>query len=79
MRLLLERMDLDVNARDVDGCTALMDAISAGNEAIVEMLLGRADADVYGKGVSGFVLLSMAEESGNEAVVRLMRERYHNC
>lgn len=72
--LVCLRRDLDVNARDVDGCTALMDAVASGREDIVAALLSRPDVDILS---SHSVLMSMAQESGSEGVVRLLRDRYH--
>ena len=43
MRLLIERDNIDINAKDKDGRTSLTLAVENGHEAIVQLLNGQLD------------------------------------
>ena len=75
MRLLIERIDVDINARDHNGMTPLLWATEYGYESIVQLLIGRGDVDINAKADYGQTPLSWAAVNGYEAVVRLPIER----
>lgn len=69
---LLEKDEIDVNSRGLDGRTPLWYASANGNEAIVRLLAVRADVNVDMKDEHGQTPLSSAAENGHEAVVDLL-------
>ncbi|CCX04622.1 ankyrin repeat-containing domain protein [Pyronema domesticum] len=76
MRLLLERSDIDVNARHyIDQSTALINAIQCGQENIVRILLERKDIDIHARDCYGRTALSMAHERGHYSIVDILKSR----
>ncbi|KAF8421814.1 ankyrin repeat-containing domain protein [Tirmania nivea] len=75
VRLLLERNDVNVDAKDNRGRTPFSWAAGGGHEAIVRLLLARNDVDVNAKDNCDQSPLSWAAGSGKEAVVRLLLEQ----
>lgn len=63
----------DVNARDMDGFTALMWACMRGNFEIVKYLVERG-ADVNAKNDAGFTALMMASGQGYFEIVEYLIE-----
>ena len=66
----------DVNAKDEDGCTALMEAGEAffgGSTEIIKMLI-EAGADVNAKDEDGRTLLNRAAASGKTEIVKMLIE-----
>ncbi|CAK7272647.1 hypothetical protein SEPCBS119000_005236 [Sporothrix epigloea] len=76
MRLLLGHGYADTEARDTDGLTPLLWAVTHGNlqlaEALLDESLGRAVADVTAVNDSGETALHMAAKASHEAMVRLL-------
>ena len=76
VQLLIERNDVDVNAKANDGRTPLSWAARNGHGAVVRLLIERNDVDVNAKDSGyGQTPLLWAARSGHEAVVRLLIER----
>ena len=75
VRLLIERDDVDINAKDRDGRTPLIFAVVNGHEAVARLLIERDDVDINAKDSIGWTPLICAAKSGHEAVVRLLIER----
>ena len=77
VRLLIERNDVDTNARDDDhnGHTPLSLAAENGHEAVMRLLIERDDVDINSKNKYGRTPLSLAARNGHEAVTRLLIER----
>ena len=69
MSLLVERGDVDINAKDNCGRTPLSFAAQRGYEAVVRLLVERGDVDIDAKDDGGRTPLSFAAEKGHEAVV----------
>ena len=72
VRLLLERDDIDANARKKRGSTALIQAAAYGHEAVVRLLLADQRVDANVKDNSGKTALMRAKKRA----ARLLRE--HN-
>ncbi|KAF8421777.1 ankyrin repeat-containing domain protein [Tirmania nivea] len=77
VRLLLERNDVDANAKDNRyGQTPLSWAAGNGHGAVVRLLLERNDVDIDAKDEKyGWSPLSWAAKNGHKAVVRLLLEQ----
>ena len=72
LSLLLEA-GADVNARNVDGATALMMAAMHGADSVeVINALIKAGADVNAKTEEGKTALDLARQVGNENVVKVL-------
>lgn len=63
---------LDVNARDANGCSALIAATQCQNYAIVELLVGDPRTDVAAGTARGTTALMMACKKDNADLVRLL-------
>lgn len=70
--LLLARNDVDVNARNWNGLTALSKACRCGHEGTVKRLLAHPEVKINVKDNEGHTPLSRAAKNGNEGVVRLL-------
>ena len=77
VQLLVERDDVDINAKDHHrGWTPLLLAAEYGHEAVVRLLVERDDVDINAKDTDdGWTPLILAAKNGHEAVVRLLVER----
>ena len=72
-RLLLDQ-NVDTNAKDKSGSTALHHATKSGNEAIVKLLLSRgSDRNVKDK--SGWTPLQYAMKSGDKNIIKLLLDQ----
>ena len=71
VRLLIERDDVDINAKDKGGQTALILATKLGYEAVVRLLIGRDDIDINTKGQYGQTALMRAVKDKHMAVLQL--------
>lgn len=71
-RLLMEK-DLDINATDQQGMTALHAAISRGNKEICDVLL-KNEANVTMTTANGQTCLHLAAAGGNASVVLLITQ-----
>jgi len=77
LRVILQTTDpinVDINARDKHGRTALSWAAQNGREAAVKLLLETGKANVASKDKRGRTALSWAAERGRDAVVKLLLE-----
>jgi ankyrin repeat protein len=72
VKLLLEN-GADVNARDDEGYTALMEPAECGDQEVVEVLLA-AGIDVNARNVEGFTALQYAKEQGHTKIVDLLAQ-----
>jgi hypothetical protein len=72
-RLLLEK-GADIEAEDLDGRTALLEAAGNGQETLVRLLLEK-DASVEAKDRRKRTALFKAAGAGSEAAVRLLLEK----
>ncbi|KAK2755071.1 hypothetical protein FQN54_006599 [Arachnomyces sp. PD_36] len=76
VRMALEQMDLDVNARNPNASrTPLLVAVDRGHEAVVKELLMRADTDPELSDNYGYTPLRLACMKHLEGIVRLLIER----
>ena len=75
VRLLVERDDVDINAKDADGRTPLIWSAERGHEAVVWLLVERDGVNINAEDYEGKTPLMWAAEEGHEAVVRLLIER----
>lgn len=73
VKALILNADLDVNAPDFAGWTALHEAAATGNKAVVEELL-KAGALVNARSMDGGTPLHDAVSFGNDEVVKLLLE-----
>ena len=71
--LLLKCPNVDVNATDIQGETALHDAAAAGHVKCLELLLSHPDIQINLSNNSGHTPLSMAEILGKPQCVRILR------
>ena len=71
----MDRVFTNVNARDNNGNTALMDAAADGYENIVRLLIDN-NADVNAKDKGGYTALMMAAAAGCENIVRLLIDNH---
>ena len=71
---LLKVRGVDVNAKDKDNSTALMQASRKGHEGVVEKLLEVEGIDVNAKDKCNNTALMMASEKGHEGVVEKLLE-----
>jgi len=69
---LLNRQDLDINARDKQGNTALHISIINNRLDIVSMLLSRQDIDINAKGENGYFPLDQATLQQNSNIIELL-------
>ncbi|KAJ0417351.1 ankyrin repeat-containing domain protein [Aspergillus carlsbadensis] len=75
VELAREGVQLDVDARDCDGMTALAGAAAEGREGVVAMLLGMdvgVGVDVDARDGKRMTPLACAAENGHEGVVRML-------
>lgn len=72
-KIVLELLSkgIDINARDMDGYTALLFAASQGSKDIVEMLL-KAGADVNAQNIEGQTALMRAAHFGLKDIVKML-------
>ena len=70
-RLLLEVGGANVNAQDINACTALHAAAATGNGRMVRLLLD-SGADVTAKDVDGWTPLDAATVNGHEEVMAML-------
>ncbi|KAI9824247.1 MAG: hypothetical protein M1832_002054 [Thelocarpon impressellum] len=75
VRLLVDRDDVEADAKDQDGRTPLWWAAWGGHEGIVRLLVDRDDVEADSKDQYGQTPLSRAAEEGHEAVVKLLVDR----
>jgi ankyrin repeat protein len=73
VKLLLARVELDVNSKDPAGQTLLSCAASMGNSEMVKLLLTRDDLDVSSRTSKRQTPLLLAADKGHDAVVELLR------
>lgn len=73
VRSLLTGGKADVNGRDEQGDTPLIEAARAGHDEVVQALLV-AKADTSAKNDSGETALALAARGGHDEVVRLLRQ-----
>ena len=71
VRLLIERKDIDINAQDKYGYTALMVVAQTGNLELVRLLLEREDVDVAIKDETNMSALDLTH---NEAIKSVLRK-----
>jgi serine/threonine-protein phosphatase 6 regulatory ankyrin repeat subunit B len=64
---------VDVNARDEQGNTPLIEAARGGHDEVVQILLV-AKADARAKNRDGKTALMLASEGGHDQVVRRLRQ-----
>ena len=69
---ILNLGEASVNSRDAGGCTALMLAADAGNEALVQTLLARKADPLVAVSKDGSTPLLCAVQQGNLRVVRAL-------
>jgi len=72
--LLLNRQDLDINACDESGNTALHISINNNRFDIVSMLISRQDIDINAKGEDGYLPLDQATLKQNSKIIQLLLE-----
>ena len=60
VQLLIDRDDVDIDAKDKFGMTPLSQAAQRGHEAIVRLLIARGDVDINSKDISGKTPLLLA-------------------
>ena len=78
--MLLNRPEIEVNAADRNGSTALHKAAVSGRERVVEMLLNRPEIEVNAADGNGSIALYKAAHCGEEGVVEVLLQRVlHNC
>ncbi|CZR65994.1 uncharacterized protein PAC_15894 [Phialocephala subalpina] len=76
LKLLLETGKVEVDAKDSNGRTPLLEAAHGGHEAIFKLLLETGKVEVDAKDSNGRTALQAAAEGGHLAVVeRLLQER----
>ena len=75
VKLLLERVDVDINRTDSKGNGPLLYAAMKGHVAIVQLMLAKDGVDVNSKNQRGGTPLLYAAERGDVAVVKLFLER----
>jgi ankyrin repeat protein len=73
VKALLSSPDVDVNATDENGSTALIEAARYGHDDVVRALLAHG-ADVKAKDRAGKTALMLAVQGGHDAVVRLLKQ-----
>jgi ankyrin repeat protein len=74
---LLDTQDIDVNTKEMDGCSLIFFAAARGFEDIVGLLLmGGADVDLPNE--DGVTLLAIAERKGHDEVVDLLKRHLRN-
>ena len=74
VKMLLGHKDIDVNARNSYGHTALMWASGYGDANIVKILLGHKDIDVNAGDSYGYTASYWASKNGHDDVVELLSE-----
>ena len=74
VKLLLERKDIDINAKDEHSCTALWYAIHAKQTKITKLLLKRKDLDTNSKIKYGLTPLLQAVDGGDRENFVLLLE-----
>ncbi len=62
-----------MNAKDEDGLTALIYAVSMGHVEVVQQLL-QAGADVNAKEKEGRTALTLAKEKGHKEVIKMLKK-----
>ncbi|MBD0372890.1 MAG: ankyrin repeat domain-containing protein [Pyrinomonadaceae bacterium] len=73
VRSLLTSKNMDVNTRDEQGNTPLIEAARNGHDEVVQALLAaKADASVKNK--DGKTALMLASEGGHDQVVRVLKQ-----
>ena len=70
--------DVDLNAQDKTGRSALYLAVQQGYEDVVELLLMREDVETDAQDLRGRTPLSLAAEAGHERIVSLLLARTGN-
>lgn len=75
MRLLLARDDVEVNAKEAEGWTALALSAHEGHEGVVKLLLEREDVEINVTNDLGRTALAIAAFKGHEKVVKLLLAR----
>jgi len=75
VRMLLSNENVDVNAADDSGATALSLAVAHGRADVVASLLARDDIDVNAKDVTGSTPLARAAGQADERVVAMLLAR----
>ena len=75
MRLLIERGDADIDAKDSGGRTPLSWAAGKGYEAVVRLLIDRGGVNIDAKDNSGMTPLSWAAVQRHEAILALMKDQ----
>ncbi len=68
----LDATDLDINAQEINGTTALMEAAYSGNVSTVELLL-QYGADVNIQDDNGDTALSLAIRQGQQSIITLLK------
>ena len=62
VRLLLEKEDVDINAKDNEGMTSLLQAVRCGKDAVARLLLKRVDIDINAKNKEGKTAIEVISE-----------------
>ncbi|KAF8421786.1 ankyrin repeat-containing domain protein [Tirmania nivea] len=73
VRLLLERNDVDVDAKDNSGWSPLSLAAMSGYEAVVRLLVEQDNINLDAKDSEGRAALDLATLNGNTSIAELIQ------